>query len=117
MTRTGPADGSHGSVESASEAQRNGSSGGKQMKTENETVQSSKGDAKPPHNPPPAQASRSRHYVAAKEKRGPRLKGTCIAPKKTKADNDATVVMKHAGGSKSATGMTRSSIRRCSRCG
>jgi hypothetical protein len=57
-----------------SEAQRNSSSGGKQMKTENETVQSSKGDAKPPHKQTPAEAEAVDAFVAARKKQAPRLK-------------------------------------------
>jgi hypothetical protein len=58
----------------SSNAQRDGSSGGKQMKAGNETVQSSKSDTKPPYKPTPAEAEATRAYLAAKEKRGPRLK-------------------------------------------
>jgi hypothetical protein len=54
-----------------SESQRDGSSGGKQMKAENETVQSSKGDAKPPHKQTPAEAEAVKAYLAAQEKQGP----------------------------------------------
>ena len=44
------------------------------MKTENETVQSSKGDAKPPHKQTPAEAEAVDAFVAARKKQAPRLK-------------------------------------------
>jgi hypothetical protein len=64
-------------------------SGGKQMKTENETVHNSKGAASPkaqddetkPYEPTPAEAEALAAYKAAKETRGPRLKVTASAVK------------------------------------
>jgi hypothetical protein len=48
--------------------------GEKQMKTENETIQNSNGDAKPTYKPTPAEVEAGGAYLAAKEKRSPRLK-------------------------------------------
>jgi hypothetical protein len=51
------------------------------MKAGDETVQSSKSDAKPPYEPTPAEAETLKAYRAARAKSGPRLKVTASAVK------------------------------------
>jgi hypothetical protein len=71
-----------------SESQRDGSSGGKQMKTENKTVQSSKGDAKPSYKPTPADLEAIEAYKAASAKRGPCLKVVATGKSSAQVDVD-----------------------------
>jgi hypothetical protein len=72
-----------------SEAQRNGSSGGKQMKKiESETVQNSKGDAKPSYKPTPADLEAVEAYKVASAKRGPRLKVVATGKSSAQVDVD-----------------------------
>jgi len=94
MRRTRPQIARTDRLGAPSNAQRNGSFGGKQMKTENETVQSSKGDAKPPHKQTPAEAEAVDAFVAARKKRGPRLKVVVTGQNavKTEVDHPDSVI-------------------------
>jgi hypothetical protein len=60
--------------ERPSNAQRESGSGGKPMKTRNETTQISKGDAKPPYKQTPAEIEAIDAFAAARKKQAPRLK-------------------------------------------
>jgi hypothetical protein len=58
------------------------------MKTENETVQNSKGDAKPTYELKPAEREAVEAYRAAKAKAGPRLKVEATGKNSAKIDVD-----------------------------
>jgi hypothetical protein len=74
--------------ERPSNAQRDGRAGGKQTKTESETLQGSKGVATPkaqddetkPYKPTPAEAETLKAYRASRTNRGPRLKVVVTGP-------------------------------------
>ena len=92
MKRTRPPTARTNRSRAPSNAQRNGSFGGKQMKTGNETVQSSKGDAKPTYKLKPAEFEAVEAYRAAKAKAGPRLKVEATGK------NSANIDVDHADG-------------------
>jgi hypothetical protein len=82
MTRTRPQIARADRLRASSNAQRNGSSGGKQMNIENETVKSSKGAAVPkaqddetkPYEPTPVDVEALKAYRVARARGRPRLK-------------------------------------------
>jgi hypothetical protein len=105
MTGTRPKTARTDRPRAPSDAQRNSSSsGGKQMKAGNETVQNSKDDTKPPYKPTPAEVEAIEAFKVSEEKRAPRLKMVVTGKNSAEIDADhadlavGTMALMHAIG-------------------